>query len=84
MLQRIDEVDVTARDMNSNLVLDSCTLQFRYKGIRFMFVYPIYVEWNFPLLSIGTIHFRFNGCWVVFFIFVQILIEHSASKQWRF
>ena len=22
-------------------------------------------------------------CWVVFLIFIQILIEHSASKQWR-
>ena len=22
-------------------------------------------------------------CWVVFFIFIQILIEHSVSKQWK-
>ena len=29
------------------------------------------------------VHFRFKGCWVVFFIFIQILIEHSISKQWR-
>ena len=24
----------------------------------------------------------FKGCWVAFFIFIQILIEHSESKQW--
>ena len=24
-----------------------------------------------------------KGCWVVFFIFIQIIIEHSANKQWR-
>ena len=36
-----------------------------------------------PPLSIGTVHFCFKGCWVVFFIFIQILIEQSACKQWR-
>ena len=25
----------------------------------------------------------FKGCWMVFFIFIWILIEHSVSKQWR-
>ena len=35
-------------------------------------VYPIYAEWNFPPLSIGTVHFCFKGCWVVAFTFVQI------------
>ena len=29
------------------------------------------------------IHFSFKGCWMVFFIFGQILIEHTVSKQWR-
>ena len=24
-----------------------------------------------------------KGCWMVFFIFIQILIVHSVSKQWR-
>ena len=24
-----------------------------------------------------------KGCWVVFFIFIQVLTEHSLSKQWR-
>ena len=24
-----------------------------------------------------------KGCWVVFFIFSESLIEHSVSKQWR-
>ena len=31
----------------------------------------------------GLFHFFFKGCWVIFFIFIQILIEHSVSKQWR-
>ena len=44
-------------------------------------LYPIYVEWNFPPLSIGLVHLSFKGCWVGFNI--QILIEHSISKQWR-
>ena len=25
--------------------------------------------------------FRFKGCWELFFIFIQTLIEHSASNQ---
>ena len=35
-----------------------------------------------PTISDWTSPFRFKGCWVVFVIFVQILIVHSASKQW--
>ena len=38
---------------------------------------------NSSLLSIGPVHFCFEGRWVVFFIPFQILIEHSPSKQWR-
>ena len=30
---------------------------------------PIEVEWNFPVLSNGTVHFRYKGCWVLFFRF---------------
>ena len=26
----------------------------------------------------------FKGCWVLFIIFLSILREHCASKQWRF
>ena len=37
-------------------------------------------EWNFPLLSIGPNHFRFNGCWVLVFIFIQIF-DKAFSKQ---
>ena len=40
-------------------------------------LYPIYVERNFPPLSIGLVHLSFKGCWV---FFIQILIEHSISK----
>ena len=42
----------------------------------------VLAEWNFPPLSIGPIHFRFKGCWVEYFIFMQFLIEHSVNKQW--
>ena len=48
--------------------------------------WPLYAEWNFPVSSIGPVHFRLKGCCVflfVFFIFTQIFIEHSVSKQWR-
>ena len=44
---------------------------------------PICDKWNSPLVSSGPVHFHFKGCWVLFFIFFQILIEHSVSKQWR-
>ena len=30
---------------------------------------------------VGPIQFCFKGCWVVFSIFIQILIEHYVSKQ---
>ena len=30
-----------------------------------------------------TVDFCFKGCWVVSIIFIQILIDHSVSKQWR-
>ena len=32
-------------------------------------------------LSNGPVHFRLQGCWVLFFILIQILIEHPVSKQ---
>ena len=34
-----------------------------------------------PLLSNGPVHFCFKGCRVVFFIFIQILIENSAHNS---
>ena len=37
--------------------------------------FPTIIYWNRPFL--------FKECWVVFFIFIQIVIEYSASKQWR-
>ena len=45
---------------------------------RCYFFYFIYID-NFPLLSIGPVHFRFKGCWLVFFIFIQIIIENSVT-----
>ena len=38
---------------------------------------------DFQLLSIGPIHFRFKGCWVVFIICIQILIEHLVDTLIR-
>ena len=43
----------------------------------------IYAKWNLPLLSIGPVHFHFKVCWMEFFIFNNIFIGHSVSKQWR-
>ena len=37
-------------------------------------------QMEFPLLSIGQVHFRFKGCWVVFFIFIQILKRALCKK----
>ena len=34
-------------------------------------------------MSIGPVYFHFKVFWVVVFIFIQILIEHSVSKQCR-
>ena len=49
-----------------------------YLGTNVLFVYPLYTEWNFPLLLIGPVHFCFKGCWMVF-----LSLEHYVSKQWR-
>ena len=38
---------------------------------------------DFPIPIHLTSHFQFEGCWVLFFIFIQILIEFSGSKQSR-
>ena len=43
--------------------------------------YPIDAVWNFPLLSIGPVHFHFEVFWVVCVIVIQILIECSVNKQ---
>ena len=40
-------------------------------------------EWFSPFLSIGPVYFLLKGCWGVYFIFIQILTEHSLSKRWR-
>ena len=38
---------------------------------------------EFPTVINCPLHFRFKGCWVVFFISIQILKETSVSKQLR-
>ena len=38
--------------------------------------FPTIINWASPFPS--------KGCWKVFFILIQILIENSVSKQWRF
>ena len=43
-----------------------------------------HLSWmNFPTFISRTSSFPILGGWVVFFIFIQNLIEHSVSKQWR-
>ena len=32
-------------------------------------------------LSNEPVYFRLQGCWVLFFVPIQILIEHPISKQ---
>ena len=58
-------------------------VEFRICSLYENSTQPIYAKWNFPPLSIETVHFCFKGGQVVFFIFIQILIENYASKQWR-
>ena len=36
--------------------------------IQSTFIYSILAKWNFAFLSIGPVHFRFKGCWVVIII----------------
>ena len=38
---------------------------------------------KFSILINWTSLFPLNGIWVVFFILVQILIQHAVNKQWR-
>ena len=33
------------------------------------------------MLSIGPVHFRIKGCWVVFYIFLQLLIERLYANS---
>ena len=40
-------------------------------------------EWNFQLLSIGPVHFRFKVSLVVFIICFQFFIDHSISSLQR-
>ena len=35
------------------------------------------------MLSIEPFYSRFKDCWVVVYIFIQISIEYSVSKQWK-
>ena len=37
---------------------------------------------EFPTLIIEPVHFRFKGCLVAFFIFIQILMQYLYNKQW--
>ena len=42
----------------------------------------IKAEWNCLPLSIGPNFFCFKGCWVLFYIFINILVEIFVRKQW--
>ena len=36
---------------------------------------------TFPTLSIGQVHFQFDGNLIVYYIYVQFLKEHYVSRQ---
>ena len=38
---------------------------------------------EFTTLINWTVHFRLKGCWVICFMFIQVVLEYSVSKQWR-
>ena len=37
-------------------------------------------EWKYPFLLIEPVYFNFKLCWCFFFIFIQILTEHTLTK----
>ena len=41
----------------------------------------MYTLWNIQLLSNGPVNFRFKGCRVVFYMFIQILQEYFESNS---
>ena len=56
---------------------NKCYMNYFPRNVR-----PLYLsQWNFPLLSIGKVHFLFKSCWVVIFIFIQFSIEHSCLEN---
>ena len=44
------------------------TFQYGVPGQMWYLIVSNCVKWNFPLLSIRPVHFRFKGCWVICFI----------------
>ena len=46
----------------------------RYIALSWM-EFPTLINWSGPFCLIG--------CWMVFFMLIQILIEHAVGKQWR-
>ena len=50
----------------------SCAVKF----VSFILKYPFLILWTNPLQSVVL-----KGCYVVFFIVIQILMEHTVSKQ---
>ena len=53
--------------------------------VKFVVSLTIYAKWNFPPVSKGRIQFEFiiQGCWIVNFMFIQILKVHYVSKLFR-
>ena len=42
--------------------------------------FPTLINW----ISLFLFKELLDGCWMVFVFFIQILIDHSGSEQWRF
>ena len=38
----------------------------------------LFSRMKLPTLSNGPVYFRLQGCWALFFILIQILIEHPV------
>ena len=59
-------------------------LYYQSNKVSFMTLLThLFGQMEFSALNNGKEHLHFNSCWVVFFIFIQILIEDPVSKQWR-
>ena len=75
------------QQMNHRLKMDTgmghrgiCYFKSKHFQKKIQTKLTLLTKWNFPALSIGPVKYSFKGRWAVFFIFIQILIEHSVSK----
>ena len=58
-------------------VVSRCTLYLN----KILFTLTLLSQMNLPDFIKWTRNFRLHGCWVLFFIIIQILIDHPVSKH---